>query len=272
MECPRNSVAPQNKAESDRNGVSNVTRKSAGGYLNFVHSSWSKSSSISLDEALLEGKASVFSEGARMLCRMRILAVTVLALGASVLMPVRAQDRRPVRTVEEGILDQIVLFAEKLPAADRVAIRTFSATDADITVGEKKEETKKMQVDGPPMLNQQFVAKLKELGPFAEVSVLEAGGNAPAEALLIEGKFIEMDPGSRAKRYFVGFGAGKSGVTVEGSVKSAGAVVATFKQRRIGAIGAFGGDSMGKLIADTRDIGEDMAKFVSAWAKGQKLN
>lgn len=115
------------------------------------------------------------------------------------------------------------------------------------------------------------MAKLKEFGPFTDVSVLEAGGRAPADALLVEGKFIEMDPGSRAKRYFAGFGAGKSGVTVEGSVKANGTVIATFKQRRIGAIGAFGGDSMAKLVADTRDIGEDLAKFLSAWGKGKNL-
>jgi hypothetical protein len=37
-------------------------------------------------------------------------------------------------------------------------------------------------------------------------------------------------------------------------------------------MGAFGGDSMGKLTSDTKDIGEDIAKFLSAWAKGGKLN
>ena len=199
-----------------------------------------------------------------------ILTLSVLGATASMVNPVAAQDQRPVRTIEDGILDEIKLFVERLPASTRVAIRAFSASDADITEGETKDETKKMQVDGPPLLNQQFVAKLKEIGPFADVSVLEAGASA-ADVLLVEGKFIEMDPGSRAKRYVVGFGAGKSGVTVVGSVKSADVVLATFKQRRIGAMGAFGGNSMGKLVADTKDIAEDLAKFVSAWAKGPKL-
>jgi hypothetical protein len=70
----------------------------------------------------------------------------------------------------------------------------------------------------------------------------------------------------------VGFGAGKSGVTVEGAVKGAdGAVIATFKQRRVGVMGVAGGDSMGKLISDTKSIAEDLAKFLNAWAKGAKL-
>ena len=32
-----------------------------------------------------------------------------------------------------------------------------------------------------------------------------------------------------------------------------------------------GGDSMDKLRADTKAIGEDIAKFLSAWASGKKL-
>jgi hypothetical protein len=81
-----------------------------------------------------------------------------------------------------------------------------------------------------------------------------------------------MDPGSQAKRYFVGFGAGKSGVTVDGSVKSSdGTVLATFQQRRVGVMGVAGGDSMEKLVSDTKAIGEDVAKFLNAWVTGKKL-
>ena len=136
---------------------------------------------------------------------------------------------------------------------------------------EKKEETKTMQADGPRMLAERFVAKLKEIGTFTEVSVLDSG-SAPADALVVEGKFIELDPGSRAKRYFAGFGAGKSAVAVNGSVLSAdGVVLATFEHRRVGVMGAFGGDSLGKLASDTKSLGEDIAKFLSAWAIGKKL-
>jgi hypothetical protein len=173
--------------------------------------------------------------------------------------------------VKGGILDEVKLYAEKLPASTRVVMRPFSATDADIVKGDKKEETKTMQADGPRMLAERFVAKLKELGPFTDVSALDAGATAPPDALVVEGKFTEIDPGSRAKRYFVGFGSGKSGVTVEGSVKASGTLVASFEQRRVGVMGLAGGDSLGKLAGDTRSIGEDLAKFLNAWATGKKL-
>jgi hypothetical protein len=186
----------------------------------------------------------------------------------------RRDERRlpmPVRTFKGGLLDAITLYVDK-PSSTRVVIRPFSATDADIVNGDRKEATKTMQADGPRILAERFVAKLKEFGPFTDVAVLDPQATPPMDALVIEGKFTELDPGSRAKRYLVGFGSGKSGTTVEGSVKAAdGTLLATFEQRRIGVMGMGGGDSLGKLVSDTKSIGEDLAKFMSAWGKGGKL-
>ena len=51
-----------------------------------------------------------------------------------------------------------------------------------------------------------------------------------------------------------------------------GKTLATFRQRRIGAMGIGGGDSLGKLLSDTRSIGEDIARFLEAWARGKSLD
>ena len=201
-----------------------------------------------------------------------ILAALAVSVGIGALGTARplAQDPSPVRTLKDGMLDEIKLYVDKLPPSTRVVIRPFSATDADLVNGERKEETKTMQADGPRMLSERFVVKLKEFGPFADVLALDSGSPAPDAALVVDGKFSELDPGSRAKRYFVGFGAGKSGVTVEGSVKTAsGTLLATFEQRHIGVMGVAGGDSLGKLAADARAIAEDLTKFLSSWAKGK---
>ena len=67
--------------------------------------------------------------------------------------------------------------------------------------------------------------------------------------------------------------AAKSSVKVAGTVKDAGgATLATFEQRRVGSMGMGGGDSLGKLMSDSRSIGEDVAKFLTRWARGQKLD
>ena len=98
------------------------------------------------------------------------------------------------------------------------------------------------------------------------------GSPRPGGTLLVEGKFVQLDPGSRTKRYFAGFGAGKSSVKVSGTVKdSTGLTLATFQQRRIGSMGMGGGDSLGKLMSDSRSIGEDIAKFLAKWARGEGL-
>jgi hypothetical protein len=199
-----------------------------------------------------------------------VLAATGICLGVWGQADVAAQGS-PVQVMKGGMLDEVKLFVQKLPSTRSVVMRPFSASDADITEGEKKDETKKMQPIAPGILADEFVAKLKPMGPFTDVAVV-TGDGVPPDAIVVDGKFTEMDPGSRAKRAFVGYGAGKSGVKVQGTITSAdGTVLATFEQRRVGVMGGMGGDSMDKLRSDAKSIGEDLAKFLSAWASGKKL-
>jgi hypothetical protein len=59
--------------------------------------------------------------------------------------------------------------------------------------------------------------------------------------------------------------------TIRGVQDDAGVVLATFIQNRHGVMGMGGGDSLGKLLSDSRDIGGDIANFLSAWAKDKPL-
>ena len=206
----------------------------------------------------------------------RVVVATVIAL-----LPVTAQGQKPLRVIEGGVLDRIELFAKDLGPAPPglVAIVPFDATKTDLGTGgqdgkqARQEEAKTMQAEGPRVLAERCAAALKESGVFKDVVVVKAGETPPAEALVITGTFLTLDPGSRAKRYFAGFGAGKSSVKVAGTVKDAGgATLATFEQRRVGSMGMGGGDSLGKLMSDSRSIGEDVAKFLTRWARGQKLD
>jgi hypothetical protein len=186
----------------------------------------------------------------------------------------------PVNTIEDGVLDRIELFVAALdaPAGRTVVVKAFDASAADLGTGGKEgketrqEEAKTMQNEGPRVLAERLTAALTKTGPFKEVRLLKSDQSIPEGALVVEGKFIELNPGSRAKRYFAGFGAGKSSVKVAGTVKdSSGKTLASFEQRRVGAMGVGGGDSLGKLMSDSRSIGEDIAKFLTTWAKGESL-
>lgn len=195
--------------------------------------------------------------------------------------PVLFGAQAPVKAIQDGALDRIELFVASLeaPAGLTIAIRPFDASTADLGTGgsggkgTRQEEAKTMQNEGPRVLAERFVATLQGGGPFKNVRVLGADEAAPEGAVVVEGKFVTLDPGSRAKRYFAGFGAGKSSVKVAGAIKdSTGRTLATFEQRRIGSMGMGGGDSLGKLMSDSRSIGEDIAKFLAKWARGDNIN
>lgn len=186
----------------------------------------------------------------------------------------------PIKTIEGGALDNIQLFVAALEQGPNlsVVITPFDASAADLGTGGKsgtdarQEEAKTMQNEGPRVLAERFVSTLEKSGPFKAVRVLKPDEAAPDGALVVEGRFVTLDPGSRTKRYFAGFGAGKSSVKVTGAVKdTTGRTLATFEQRRIGSMGMAGGDSLGKLMSDSRSIGEDIAKFLSKWARGDSL-
>jgi len=185
----------------------------------------------------------------------------------------------PIRTISDGVLDQIALYSAAPPAASCVGLRLFTASDADLGTGrgdgktERQSEAKIIQTTGPQLLADALMAKLRELGPYTKVDIVTSVETKPSCEVNLEGRFAEINPGSRAKRYFVGFGAGKSELAVAGSVfDSMGNLLAKFTQRRIGVMGMGGGDSLGKLTSDTRAIGEDLAKFLSVWAKQGKLD
>jgi hypothetical protein len=191
-----------------------------------------------------------------------------------------AEAQAPVKSIEDGALDRIELFISSLEAATtrEVVIKPFDASAAGLGTGGKEgkdtrqQEAQTMQNEGPRVLAERFVASLKSSGPFKDVRVLKSDEPPSEGALVVEGKFIELNPGSRTKRYFAGFGAGKSSVKVSGTVKDAtGRTLATFQQRRIGTMGMGGGDSLGKLMSDSRSIGEDIAKFLAKWARGDGL-
>ena len=172
------------------------------------------------------------------------LSLVIAAVALSTVL--QAQAPAPVRTVKDGILDEMTLYVEKPPKTSSIVMLPFSATDADIVEGEKKDETKKLQADGPRLLAEAFAAAVKEAGAFTSVSVIEAGAKPPADALgrgrkvhrarsgqprqaLPGGLRLRQSPPSRSKAR---------------SNRPTAPLVASFKQRRVGVMGMAGGDSV----------------------------
>lgn len=90
-----------------------------------------------------------------------------------------------------------------------------------------------------------------------------------AKTLVIRGAVEEIDPGSRAKRYVAGFGAGaaRNKVSVELVDAKSGDVLARFTQaHRSAGTFKFAGGSDAQVLRDgTRAMGEDTAAVLNAF-------
>ena len=81
--------------------------------------------------------------------------------------------------------------------------------------------------------------------------------------MIITGRYTLIDGGSRAVRYFVGFGAGAARVRVEGDVATAdGTQTAHFATGRGSGWGVFGGSSEALVQKCIRAIGGDVGDMV----------
>lgn len=112
--------------------------------------------------------------------------------------------------------------------------------------------------------------------PFAEgltgelkgkIAVSQGPGGEGEGTLIVRNKMLALDPGSRAARYWAGFGAGAARAEVSGEVVDAatGKVLLRFKQERRSGVGVGGGDYVKLMQRNLRTIGEDMALILNAF-------
>jgi hypothetical protein len=99
----------------------------------------------------------------------------------------------------------------------------------------------------------------------------EGAAQKDGKVLIVRGTVTQMEPGSKALRYWVSFGAGQSRVEVSGEVVDAesNTVFAKFVHARSSGIGVLGGDYQKFLTDDTRDVGEDVGKMLLLFDKSR---
>ncbi len=86
------------------------------------------------------------------------------------------------------------------------------------------------------------------------------GETAEPGTLVIRGKVTTMDPGSRAARYWAGFGAGAARTEISGEVVdgATGKVLLRFLQERRSGVGSAGGDYESLMERNLVTIGNDI--------------
>jgi hypothetical protein len=100
------------------------------------------------------------------------------------------------------------------------------------------------------------------------VTVATSAGHPAGNVIVLRGAITEMNPGSRAARYWVSFGAGSAGTRISGELVDgpSGRTLLRFKHVRVSGGGSFGGDYDQLLDANMKGIGDDIGFLVSGFS------
>lgn len=104
-------------------------------------------------------------------------------------------------------------------------------------------------------------------GVKKESVIKVASGKGGAGTLVVTGKVLQMDPGSRAARYWGGFGAGATRVELELEIQDGGSgkTLLKMKQERRSGFGMGGGNYIKLMNRSLRAVGKDLAFVLSAF-------
>lgn len=155
----------------------------------------------------------------------------------------------------------------KLSDYDRVVVVPFDTSSAPLPEkSEKSHESIKSVLAGyTPTLVEALKPEMK-----SKIAI-EQADKAPksAKTLIVRGNVESLSPGSRAKRYLAGYGAGSAGTKFNGELVDAktGAVLVRFTQeRRSGGTFKFGGGNDMDVMRDSiHAAGKDIAHILDSF-------
>jgi hypothetical protein len=198
----------------------------------------------------------------------KLIAVLLCAV---VLAPV-AEARGKKTTTEPGKykawgddIDEIeIVKSWKTSDYDNIVVAPFDTSGAVLPEG-KENEARQVLASFTDTLTEAFRTELKAKAKVEQ----SAKPGKTARTLVLRGKVEGIDPGSRAKRYFGGFGAGSAGTKVTGELVDAksGAVLVTFTQERRsgGTWKVAGGNDVTVMRDSIHALGQDIAHIVDAF-------
>ena len=165
-----------------------------------------------------------------------------------------------------GRLDHSQTYAGKISRNTAIHVHLFSTSDADLGNPKFRDTANAMAKSAPHLLATDIVEALRNSG-FTAVSLDETEGEPSGEALNLTGRFTHLNPGSQNLRVWIGFGAGKSKVCIEGELTDAsGEKLADFADCRNG-LGWGSSAPQGDKGAEI--LGDDVAGFLIDWAANQ---
>lgn len=129
----------------------------------------------------------------------------------------------------------------------------------DIALPEQDDNTYKPVVEAQSLFNQRIFAKIQD--ELDQKPVLANVDVSKGNGLLVRGKVVEMNPGIKSLRMFVGYGAGHAGIVINCELIDikTNTVLATMTQKRASS----NGDYDEALEELTEELGEDIASLIA---------
>lgn len=188
-----------------------------------------------------------------------VLTLSLLAAG---IQPARSQDTPLPKP--DVLTEETIHTSQKLSMYDTLIIRDFTTDGAEYSRVDAEEKGK---IDAmKPLLSKTISESITmELKMKKLFKNIVHNGDATENAVILEGAITEFNAGSRALKFFVGFGAGKAYLKAKGRLIDArtGRELATFEDRETGYRGAVSMESYLDLFPhQAKSLGEHISRFI----------
>lgn len=165
-----------------------------------------------------------------------------------------------------GDIDEVTVI-QPFNAASYTAIAVESFDTAGVPLPNPGDNTYEAVRSALRMIKPAFMAGLEQTARRKIGANNPPGARGDGRTLIIRARVTKLDPGSRAARYWAGFGAGAVKIAMTGEIIDGVSkkTLVRFKQERRSAVGAFGGGYEEFFTRTARQIGEDIATLVNAF-------
>ncbi|EAQ98812.2 DUF4410 domain-containing protein [Congregibacter litoralis] len=161
-----------------------------------------------------------------------------------------------------GKMDRQKTYSDSISKTAAIHVHPFGTAEADLGKPKFRDTAATMAKSAPHLLATDIVESLRRSG-FSSVTLDESEEPIPSDAINVTGRFTKLDPGSQNLRVWIGFGAGKSKVCIEGEITdSDGNKLADFADCRSG-LGWGSSAPQGNKGAEI--LGERVAGFLIDW-------
>jgi hypothetical protein len=164
-----------------------------------------------------------------------------------------------------GVLnEEAVMTSQRLSTYDTLVIKDFST---DGVVYDRIDDEEKPKVDAmKPLIVKNLTLSIEmEMKKRKLFKNVVLNSDAKENAVILEGNFTEFNGGSRALRFWVGMGAGKTYLKVKGRLidGQSGKELATFEDQETGFKGMASMESFEDLFPhQAQSLGEHVGEFI----------